>query len=252
MFRPRVIPVLLLENLGLVKTIKFRRPKYVGDPINAVKIFNDLKADELIFVDISATRNNRLIPLKLIKEVGEEAFMPFAVGGGISSVKEAEKCIKNGAEKIILGYHAVMNPDFINECAKTFGSQSVVVSVDVKRNIFGKSQVYINNGRINSKYDPISWSINIENSGAGEIFINDINNEGMRGGYDLNLIKLISKSVNIPVVACGGAGKLSDLKSAIDAGAHAVAAGSIFVYQGPRMAVLINYPNNDTLLEIFQ
>ena len=251
MFRPRVIPVLLLDGLGLVKTTKFNKKKYIGDPINAVKIFNELHADELFFVDISATKNNRSIPLSFIKEVGAEAFMPFSVGGGISNVDEARNCIQNGAEKIILNSHALVRPDLIKECADAIGSQGVVVSIDTKKLFFSKYGVYGNNGINKSRYNPIDWAKYVVDLGAGEIIINDIDNDGMMEGYNLNLIKIISESVNIPIVICGGAGKLSDFKLAINAGAHAVAAGSMFVYHGPRKAVLVNYPKKNILNKLF-
>ena len=251
MFRPRVIPTLLLKNLGLVKTVKFKKPNYIGDPINAVKIFNDLKADELILLDISATRQNRSISQKFVQEVGGEAFMPFAVGGGISTIDEAGNCINCGSEKIVLDSHAVMNPDLITQCAEKFGSQSVIVSLDVKKNFFGEYCLYIKNGRKKTKYNPLTWAIIVSELGAGEILINNIDNDGIMSGYDLDLIKLISKSVNIPVIASGGAGEYADFKLAIDAGAHAVAAGSLFVYQGPRKGVLINYPIASDLMKIF-
>ena len=251
MFRPRVIPLLLLHESGLVKTIKFNKKKYIGDPINAVKIFNDFKADELIFVDISASKNNRTIPLQFVKQVGEEAFMPFAVGGGIKTVNEACSFIKNGAEKIILDSNALLNPQLINDCSKEIGQQGVVVSIDVKKNFFGNYKVYGKNGKKSSKYDPVYWANKVEDMGAGEILLTDINHDGMMQGYNLDLIKLISDSVKIPIIACGGASSPLDFKRAINFGAHAVAAGSMFVYHGPRKAVLINYPSKGTLGKIF-
>lgn len=252
MFRPRVIPVLLLKNKGLVKTKKFKKPNYIGDPINAVKIFNDLKADELILVDIDATKNSHSIPLEVVREVGEEAFMPFAVGGGIKTLAYASECIGCGAEKIILNTHAIANNSLITQCANKFGSQSVVVAIDVKKDIFGRQFVYHTNGTKNSRMDPVSWAVDVERLGAGEILINDVNNDGLMQGYDVKLITSISEAVNIPVLACGGAGGLHDLRSVIDAGAHGSAAGSLFVYQGSRKAVLINYPTNETLIGLFR
>jgi len=251
MFRPRVIPVLLLKDLGLVKTNRFNKSKYIGDPINAVKIFNDLKADEIIFLDISATATQKSVPINFVWEVGEEAFMPFAVGGGISTLLHAEECIKKGAEKIVLDTHAIINHSLISECSNMFGQQSVIVAIDIKKNIFGGYSVYSNNGKTKTNLTPVNWAKRAEELGAGEILINDINNDGMMDGYNLDLIKIISEAVSIPVIACGGAGKLNDFKLAINSGAHAVAAGSLFVYQGSRKGVLINYPSHQQLMKVF-
>ena len=251
MFRPRVIPLLLLYESGLVKTLKFNKRKYIGDPINAVKIFNDYKADELIFVDISATKNNKIISLEFIKRVSEEAFMPFSVGGGIKTVEQACDFIKNGAEKIILNSNALLNPKLIEDCAKEIGEQAVVVSIDIKKNIFGNYKVYGNNGNKNSNYDPIFGQKKVEEMGAGEILLTDIKKDGTMQGYNLDLIKLITSQVKIPVICCGGAGNFSHFKDAINVGSHAVAAGSIFVYHGPRNAVLINYPSQEEINRIF-
>jgi cyclase len=250
-FRPRVIPLLLLHESGLVKTVKFNKRKYIGDPINAVKIFNDFRADELIFVDISATKNNKTISLEFVKQVSEEAFMPFAVGGGIKTVKQACDFIKNGAEKIILDSNALLNPQLIEDCANEIGQQAVVVSIDVKKNFFGNHKVYGRNGNTNSNYSPIFWSKKVEEMGAGEILLTDISKDGMMQGYNLDLVRLISDKIKIPITCCGGAGNFLHFKDAINAGAHAVAAGSIFVYHGSRNAVLINYPSKEEINKIF-
>ena len=251
MFRPRVIPVLLLKDLGLVKTFQFGKPKYIGDPINTVKIFNNFKADEIIFLDISATKNNSLISTKFIRDVGEQAFMPFAVGGGIRTLKQAENCIKNGAEKIVINSHSLINHKLIVDCVNSLGQQSVVVSIDVRKSIFGSYKVYRNGGRKKTSYSAKKWALIVEDLGAGEIMINDIRNDGVMKGYDLDLINDITESVSVPVIACGGAGTLNDIKLAIDSGAHAVAAGSLFVFQGPRKGVLVNYPSKSQLESIF-
>lgn len=253
MFRPRIIPVLLLKNRGLVKSVNFKNHRYIGDPINAVKIFNDLKADELVFLDILASREKRTISVDFVKEVGDEANMPFAVGGGIKTLGDIEKLIKAGAEKVIINSYAVENPHFIKEAAENFGSSTIVAAIDVKKNIFKKEKVYAYGGRKASKYDPVTLAQIYEANGVGEIIITSIEQEGTMQGYDLTLIKKVASKVLVPVVAHGGAGSFEDFKRAVkESYASAVAAGSMFVYHGPRRAVLINYPNRDDLMRIFQ
>lgn len=244
MFIPRIIPVLLLKGKGLVKTVKFKAPRYIGDPINAVKIFNDLKADELLFLDITASIEGRCVSHELVKDIGDEAFMPFGVGGGISNIMQIEQLLKAGAEKVIISTQAVLNPNLILEASKLFGSQSIVVCMDIKKTILGKYELWIKNGYINSKKSPIELAIEFENHGAGEMIINSIDRDGSMIGYDIPIIKHISNSVSIPVIACGGAGSLEHLALGYYNGdASALAAGSMFVYHGPRNAVLINYPS---------
>jgi cyclase len=250
MFRPRVIPVLLLKGLGLVKTIKFKDPSYIGDPMNAVKIFNDLEADELAFVDITATKEGRIASLNLIKRIVEEAFMPISVGGGICQIKQVKDIIEAGAEKVIINSATISNLDLITKASDLIGSQSVTVSIDVKKTLFGIKKVFTHNGSKNSGRSPIEHAQLVEKAGAGEIIINSIDHEGTGAGYDLELIREISSAVSIPVVALGGAAGVVDFKKAIQAGAHAVAAGSAFVYHGPRRAVLINYPTKNELQSI--
>ena len=247
MFRPRVIPILLLKGLGLVKSIKFKDYRYIGDPINSVKIFNDLKADELVFLDILASKENRSISLDFVRNVGDEANMPFAVGGGIKTIKDIKDIINAGAEKVIINSYAIENPDFIKQASEEFGCSTIVVSIDVKKKFLGKKQVYIIGGSKSTGLDPVSFAKLIEEKGAGEIIINSIDKDGLMTGYDLNLVEDVSKAVSIPVVAAGGAGVIKDFKSAIDSYASAVAAGSMFVYHGPRNAVLINYPSQEEI-----
>ncbi len=252
MFLPRIIPVLLLKGKGLVKTVKFKDPRYLGDPINAVKIFNDLKADELIFLDITASKEGRTISVNLVKDIGDEAFMPFGVGGGISDVNQIEQLLKAGAEKVVINTNAFIKPDLISSASGIFGSQSIAVSLDVKKNLFGKYECWIKDGSVNSKTKPLEMAKKIEDLGAGELIINSIDCDGLMTGYDIEIIRSIADSVAIPVVACGGAGDLDHLKSAyIDGKAHALAAGSMFVYHGPRKAVLINYPSKSELINLF-
>ncbi len=253
MFRPRVIPVLLLKNLGLVKSIQFKNHRYVGDPINAVKVFNDLKADELIFLDILASKEKRKISLEFIRNVGDEANMPFAVGGGIRTIEDIREIINAGAEKVIINTYALENPDFIKAASEEFGSSTIVVSMDVKKKFLGKEQIFSFGGQHATGEDPVAFAQLMEKNGAGEIIITSIEKDGMMNGYDLDLITKISEAVTIPVVANGGAGKLAHFKEAVNvAYASAVAAGSLFVYHGPRKAVLVNYPVQNELQNLFE
>lgn len=243
MYRPRIIPTLLLKGDGLVKSVKFKDFKYIGDPINAVKIFNDLHADELVFLDIEATKEGRCISLDFVKEVGDEANMPFAVGGGINDIKQIQQLISAGAEKVIITTEAVKNPEFISKAAETFGSSTIVVGIDVKKKWLGNQKVWSNAGTKESKYTPVEFAQLMESKGAGELIVQNIERDGSMTGYDIELIKSISESVSIPVVALGGAGKISDLEQAFKVGfANGLACGSLFVYQGSKKGVLINYP----------
>jgi len=251
MFRPRIIPVLTLKGKGLVKTIKFdkKKARYIGDPINAVHIFNDLEADELIFLDITATLENRCISPELVKTIGEEAYMPFAVGGGITNIEQVHQLISAGAEKVVINSSCLNNPGLISEASRQFGNQSIIAAIDIKRNLFGGYKIYINDGSKRITIELDNYISMLEENGAGELFINVIDRDGTMSGYDLGLVKYISEMVKIPVIACGGAGTLSDLSNVTRlAKASAAAAGSMFVYHGSRNAVLINYPDKDELL----
>lgn len=246
MFRARIIPVLLLKNSGLVKSIKFKNHRYIGDPINAVKIFNDKYADELVFLDINATKEKRCIDLDFIRKAGDEANMPFAAGGGIRTLGEIRKILEYGAEKVIINTYAIEKPEFIRQAADTFGTSTISVCIDIKKDIFGKNRLMYFNAQKKSKTEPVTFAKIMENYGAGEIIIQSVDRDGTYQGYDIELIKSISESVTIPVVALGGARDYTDLSKAIKEGlASASAAGSIFVYHGPRNAVLINYPSTD-------
>lgn len=249
MFRPRIIPVLLLKNLALVKSVKFKKHKYIGDPINAVRIFNDLKADELVFLDIGASRNNQLISLDFVKNVGEEARMPFAVGGGIRSAEDIKTLINAGAEKVVINTHAARNPDFIREASDAFGSSTIVVCIDVKKTLFGAQRTWILNGSKSTEYTPVEFAQLMEKNGAGELIIQSIDKDGTMEGYDIELVRSISTSVNLPVVALGGAGKKEDLIAAYKNGhANGLGAGSLFVYQSKKRGVLVNYPDKGELI----
>ncbi len=243
MILPRVIPVLLLSGSGLVKTTRFQKPVYVGDPRNAVKIFNEREADEIVLLDVRATPHKQPIQFDLIHEVISEAFMPVGYGGGIQNVEDARRILAMGAEKIILNSAAFFTPNLVRQAADVFGSSSVVVCVDYKKNFWGKNEVRVFGGKKGTGKDPLEFAQTMESLGAGELILNSIDRDGTMQGYDLDLICKISESVNIPVIACGGAGKLEDVRNAIKAGASAAAAGSMFVFQGRHRAVLINYPS---------
>jgi imidazole glycerol-phosphate synthase subunit HisF len=244
MFRPRIIPVLLLRNLGLVKSIRFKDHRYIGDPINAVKIFNDLKADELVFLDILASHEGRTISLDFVRDVGEEANMPFAVGGGIRTIEDIRKITGAGAEKVVINTMAAKNPDFIRQAADTFGSSTIVVCMDVKKQFLGREQAWSLNGTKASGKSPVEYALLMQEQGVGELIVQSIERDGQMQGYDIDLIRKISEAVTIPVVALGGAGSLQDMKKVhLEAYANGLAAGSMFVYHSARKGVLINYPD---------
>ncbi len=249
MFRPRIIPVLLLRDRILVKSIQFKKHRYIGDPVNAVRIFNDLKADELIFLDIEASKNNRLISLDFVKNVGEEARMPFCVGGGVRSIEDIRAIIGAGAEKVVINTYAGQNPDFIREASETFGSTTIVVCIDVKKKIFKGDQTWILNGTRSTAFTPLEFARLMEKNGAGELIIQSIDKDGMMDGYEIDQIRSISAEVNVPVVALGGAGNKEHLIEAYrDGNANGLAAGSLFVYQSKKRGVLINYPEKNELV----
>jgi len=244
MGRVRIIPVLLLSRGGLYKTIKFQKAQYVGDPINAVKIFNEKEADELVLLDFTASKEKREIDFKKISEIAGEAFMPMAYGGGIHNFNDARKVFDVGFEKVVLNSTLFSNLNLIEKIAEVYGAQAVVGSIDVKKNLFGQYKVFSHSGTNKTGHDPVDWVKKLELSGIGEIIINSIERDGTWEGYDKMLIEKIAHSVDVPVIACGGAGSTDDFKKAVDAGASAVAAGSMFVYQKKGMGVLVNFPSN--------
>ena len=250
MLRTRIIPVLLMKNRGFYKGIKFKNHKYVGDPINTIKIFNEKEVDELIILDIEASKKSKAIDFEYLKDVVSEAFMPIGYGGGIKSVEDARKLFSIGIEKIILNTYAMLNLNLVKELVDTFGSQSIVFSLDVKKNFFGQRHVYIFSGSKNTKQNPIDVAIKMQNLGVGEIILNNIDRDGTFLGYDLDLIRKISSVLSIPLIACGGAKNLEDFKLAKEAGAHACAAGAMFVFHMPHRAVVISYPKYEELKKI--
>ena len=250
MLRNRIIPCLLIQEKKLVKTFKFRSPKYVGDYLNAIKIFNEKEVDELIVLDISASKNNEKPNLKLIERFSSECFMPVCYGGGINSFDQAKEIFKLGIEKICIQTSALDDISIIKKISNFFGSQSVVISIDIKKNWLGKYKLYRSQ---NKKIEKLDWEVFLKNaveSGAGEILINCVDNDGTMEGMNLEIIKAASKLSTVPIISMGGVGNLRDIRNAINSGANAVAAGSFFVFQGPHRAVLISYPKDKILEEL--
>jgi len=243
MLRPRAIPCLLLRKGRLVKTIRFDKPQYVGDPINAVRIFNDMEVDEIVVLDIAATPEGTGIPLDLIGEMAGECFMPMAYGGGLKDVEDVRRVLGLGVEKVVINSAAAADVSLIRRVADAFGSQSVVASVDVRRPMFGAFRAYARGGRQAIKAGVVDWVQALEQAGAGEILVTSIDRDGTMEGYELSLVRLITSSVRLPVIAAGGAGSIQDIGDVVTkGGASAAAIGSLAVYQGKNRAVLINFP----------
>ncbi|MCU4175084.1 AglZ/HisF2 family acetamidino modification protein [Carboxylicivirga sp. N1Y90] len=247
MRRVRVIPALLLQDGGLVKTICFSKANYIGDPINAVRIFNDKEVDELVILDISATPNKRRPNFNALEDMVSEAFMPLAYGGGLKTLDDIKRAFDCGIEKVVLNSITHESPELITEAARIFGNQSIVVAVDVKLGLWGKYKLVSNSRQTKHKEDIVSYCQRMESAGAGEIMLTAVHHEGTFKGYDTKLINALSHQINIPLVANGGARNIEDFKEAIDAGASAVAAGSRFVYTGRENGIMINYPKQEEL-----
>lgn len=247
----RVIPCLLLEDGGLVKTRQFGKPKYVGDPINAVRIFNDKYVDELIFLDIRASRLNQEPDYDLIERIAGECFMPLCYGGGVKSLEQAKKLVSLGVEKISVNSAFIDNPALIKQLVAELGAQSVVGAVDIKRNFWGHERVFDASRKRLTALDPETHIKQLITAGAGEIFINDVDRDGMFTGYDIERLKRLSQTSSVPLVACGGAQSLEDMQLAFENGVSAAAAGSMFVFYGPHRAVLITYPEYTKIRKLF-
>lgn len=243
MYRARVIPCLLLSGERLVKTIRFAQPTYVGDPINAVKIFNDREVDELVMLDIGATKDRRDPPFEHLRAIAGECFMPLSYGGGIRTIEQARTLFSIGIEKVLINSAAFDDPALVTQIADEYGAQAVIAGIDVKKDWLGRERVYTRAGTHNTGRTPREHAEAVVAHGAGEILLNSIDRDGTMTGYDVKMIRELSAAVPVPLVACGGAGKVGHLGEAIAAGASAVAAGSLFVFTGPRRAVLINYPS---------
>lgn len=252
MLRTRVIPVLLLKGKGLVKTVKFDKPRYIGDPINAIRIFNEKETDELVFLDIEAGKKRQKPDFDLIEKIASECFMPLGYGGGISNLEDIKRLFSIGVEKVVINTHALIDLELITKASEIYGSQSIVVSVDVQKNFWGNYRVYSHSNQKHSRKDLFSYLREAQTTGAGEIFLNAVDQDGTMHGYDTDLIRQVAAFVQVPLVVCGGAGKLADFREAVCAGASGVAAGSLFVYHGPLNAVLINYPSQKELKFLLQ
>ena len=252
MLQSRVIPCLLLRGAGLVKTTQFKQPKYVGDPINAIRIFNEKEVDELVLLDITASAEGRGPDFGLIAEIASECFMPLAYGGGLRTVDEARRMLKLGVEKVVFNSTAWRDPRVLQDASREFGAQAVVASIDVRRKLFARYEVAVQRATVGTGVDPIDYAKRMEEAGAGEIFLTAVDRDGTMKGYDLELVARVTSAVSVPVVACGGAGSIADLRAGISqGGASAVAAGAMFVFHGPHRAVLITYPSRAELAENF-
>lgn len=245
--RPRIIPVLLVQNGGLYKTVNFKSGTYLGDPINAIRLFNDMEVDEIIVLDISATRDGRGPDISLIAEIASEAFMPFCYGGGISKIDQVKAIFQVGVEKVALNNSPLSGSKLIEQCAAEFGSQSIIGAVDVKKTLFGKEKPYDHIRGKTVEQSVEDYVRILEHDGVGEIFLNMVDDDGSMKGYNNKLIQTVSRLLSVPLIVCGGAGSLLHMKEAIQAGADAAAAGSLFVYKGKQKGVLINYPSQTEL-----
>jgi cyclase len=248
MLNHRVIPCLLMKDGGLVKTRRFKDPVYVGDPINAIRIFNEKEVDELALLDISATAQGRAPNFELIEEIASECFMPLAYGGGVRTMAQVKQLLRLGVEKIIVNSALHSDPEFVREAARTFGSQAIVASMDVKRKLLGRQEVFTKNAGTATGIDPVTFARQAQQLGVGEILLTAVDRDGTMVGYDLDLVAKVAQAVNVPVIASGGASSLADFGAAVRQGhASAVAAGAMFVFYGPHRAVLISYPDYDKL-----
>lgn len=242
MLRTRIIPVLLLRRRGLVKTVRFTAPKYVGDPINVVRIFNDKEVDEIVLLETRATKDNKAPDFELLEQIASEAFMPVCYGGGVRSVADAKRILRLGMEKVSINTAALETPSIVAEIAGELGSQCIVASVDVRRTWRGRYSVYSHSGRRTPESDPLRWVERLVELGAGEILLNAVHRDGTMTGFDVELLRLFRGRFDVPIIACGGAGSVRDMTRAIEAaGASALGVGSRFIYEGPYRAVLVSY-----------
>ncbi|OPY15545.1 MAG: Imidazole glycerol phosphate synthase subunit HisF [Syntrophus sp. PtaB.Bin001] len=253
MLKVRIIPCLLLRDESLVKTVQFKKFGYIGDPANTCRIFNELEVDELAFLDITASREKRKPNYKILQEIADECFMPLSYGGGIRNLQEAERIFNIGFEKVVLNTYPFENPGIITTLANAFGSQSVIVAIDVKKSVWGKYQAYSLSGTVNQKRNPVEWAKEVQDRGAGEILLTAIDHEGTWKGFDIALTAQIAGSVSIPVIANGGAGAFRHIGEVVKSGhASAVALGSMVVYQKQGMGVLINFPDEKQLTSVIE
>jgi imidazole glycerol-phosphate synthase subunit HisF len=249
MLRTRVMPCLLLKNGRLVKTVKFKNPQYVGDPVNAVRIYNEKEVDDLVLLDIGATVDGTGIPIGVIGRVASECFMPLTYGGGVRTLDDVQRVLAAGVEKIAVNTGAIEDPEFVARAAALVGSASVMVSIDVRRRRWRRGyEVCARSGTVRTGIDPAVFARRMQDLGAGELLLNAIDRDGTMSGYDIDLVRHVTGAVSVPVIACGGAGCVEDFGAAVkQGGASAAAAGSLVVYQGPHRAVLINFPSRQEL-----
>lgn len=252
MLLPRIFPTLLVDGVGAIKTIRFQNPTYVGDPINASRIFNANEVDELALLDKRATAEGRMISLDMISKISDECFMPLTVGGGVTKIEDIRKAINAGAEKVAMNSYAIHHPEIVRQATEEFGSTTIVISVDAKRKKNGAYEVFTHEGKKTTGKDPVAVAREMQSMGAGELLVNAIDRDGTMQGYDIDLIRKVVDAVDIPVIACGGAGGLEDIRDAIYlGGASAATAGSLFVFQGRKRAVLISFPSRGELENLF-
>lgn len=242
MIAGRIIPCLLWQGAGLVKTVRYRDPKYVGDPINAVRIFSDKEADELFLIDIDASKKGYEPRFSEIEGIVSEAFMPIGYCGGVRTVDHARRLVRLGVEKVAVNSGALARPALISEIAAEIGSSSTVGVIDVKKPLLGRPAVWSHNGQKVAIADPVAYAVELQRLGAGEILLSAVDRDGVMQGYDTELVERVAKAVDIPIVALGGAGSVEDLRAALSKGAAGAAAGSLFVFHGPHKAVLISFP----------
>lgn len=253
MLRTRIIPTLLLKGSGLYKTVKFKNEVYIGDPINTVRIFNGKAVDELILLDIDASRDARAPNFELIAEIVSEAFIPLCYGGGVSDISQIDRLFKLGVEKVAINAAAIGAMDLVKEASAIFGNQSIVVGLDFRKSLFGRYERVVAGERDKSRLEPAQWAAKAEAAGAGELLVYSIDSDGSMKGYEIPLVKAIAEAVRIPVIACGGARDLNDMVEVVEHGqAASAAAGSFFVFQGKHKAVLITYPEEAALAAVFK
>ena len=239
-----MIPCLLLKDEGLVKTVQFKKPNYIGDPINAIRIFNEKEVDELIFLDIEASRKKKEPNYAYLSKIADQCFMPLCYGGGVTNIEQMQKIFALGFEKVSVNAAAYYHSEMVKSAVARFGSSSIVGGMDIGYTHTKLKTVKVLNGKKDIKKNPVEYAKYLEDLGVGEILVNDIRNDGVMQGYDYELIGKIADAVYVPVIACGGAGRIEDCKKVVESGASAAAAGSLFVYWGRLRAVLINYPQN--------
>lgn len=252
MLQTRIIPVLLYTGNGLYKTEKFNKPQYIGDPLNTVRIFNEKEVDELIILDIEASKKQREPDYALIKHLASECFMPVCYGGGITNIKQIQTIFSLGIEKIAINIAALKDLSLVREATQYFGSQSIVVAVDIKKNLFGQYSIFNHFRKKNESKNLLLYLQEIQNAGAGELLLNNVDLDGTQRGYDYELIRFVASKLSIPIIVLGGAGSVDDFLKAKQSGASACAAGSMFVFHGKHKAVLITYPNYNFLESILK